>query len=320
MSPKKLILLAFVLSVIVAGIIYVILTGFLSPKPTPVTETKQYVNVVVAAVDIPERTRINKDMVKTVRVPAEIAPQSAIRSADDAVGKTAYTKIMKEDVLTTQKISGGEAGFTGMIPSDTRAITIPLNDITGVAGFAKPGDYVDIYLVSEKAYKNAIYGKLVVQNVLLLAINKSSDTGSATVTNTESKGDPVENQGKKPQAAQQNAGTMTMATIAVTPADVLKIAAAEKEGTLYIALRPDRPEESYAYVPDYFQYMASGKEEQANQQQQAPRAAAPAQQPIPYYSAPAPAGEGSPSVSIAPEPSNNVEVIRGNSVSRVNVR
>lgn len=322
MSPRKLILLAFVLSVLVAGIIYIVLTGFLAPKPEPATASPRTVNVVVAAVDIPERTRITKDMLKTISVPKEIVPESAIRTTDDAVGKTAYTTILKEDVLTSQKVSSSRAGFVGTIPPDTRAITIPMNDLTGVSGFVQPGDYVDIFLVSDKSYKNAIYGKVVLQNVLVLAINKSYASPEANTSAPQAAGEEAKAQAKQassqPTAA---AGTVSMVTIAVAPADVLKIEAALHEGTLYMALRPDTPSDEYSVVPDYFQYTAGGKEEQEAKTQQAARQPAPA--PAPAYT-PAPDYAPSsyqPSVSIAPaEPSQDVQVIRGNSVSNQTVK
>lgn len=308
MSPRKLILLALALSIIVAGIIYIILTGFLTPKQQPVAAT-QYQNVVVAAVDIPERTRITKDMLKVVKVPKDVVPQDAIRSADDAVGKASLTKILKEDVITGQKLLGGK-GFSGTIPDNMRAITIPINDITGVSGLIKAGDYVDIFLVStNKAYKNAVFGKLVLQNVLLLAVNTSFGNGQ-----------PADNQENKQDNKQQAAGKLGMVTIAVPPADVLRIQGALQEGTLCLALRPDIPSESYTVVPDYFQYMAGGedaKQESPRQQAQQPSQAVPQAQYYPAAQpAPAPASNGGGGYSGG----QNVEVIRGNSVSQVNVR
>ena len=301
MSPRKLIMLAFVLSVFVAGIIYVVLTGFLAPKPQPVA-APQYINVVVAAVDIQDRTRLTSEMLKTVRVTGDVVPADAIHTVNEAVGRTTTKKIMKDDIVTASKLAGSKGGLAGTIPADTRAITIPVNDVTGVSGLIKPGDYVDIFLVSNKSYKNAIYGKLVLQNVLLLAINTTMADQQQAADNKDSK-----------DKAQTTNSKMGLVTLAVNPTDVLKIEAAMQEGTLYLALRPDIPDESYTVIPDYFQYMAGGDEQKAQPQQQTQASAQP---PQPIYQG---GGQSAAASTGGGGGGNNVEVIRGNSVSKVNV-
>ena len=52
------------------------------------------------------------------------------------------------------------------------------SDVTGVAGFAQPGDYVDVMLVSGNVEPHKVVSELILQNVLLLAINKSVDNTS----------------------------------------------------------------------------------------------------------------------------------------------
>ena len=83
---------------------------------------------------------------------------------------------MQGDVLTDQKVllDDKQAGFVGMIPPDCRAVSVAINDITGIAGFAKAGDYVDVMVVSDSREKNKVTGEILLQNVLLLAINKTS--------------------------------------------------------------------------------------------------------------------------------------------------
>lgn len=308
MSPRKLILLAFVLSVIVASIIYIILTGFLTPKQEAAV-VPQYQNVVVAAVDIPERTRITKDMLKTINVPKDVVSQDAVHTIGDAVGKAAAVRIMKEDIITGQKLTGGN-GFSGTIPDNMRAITIPINDLTGVAGLVKPGDYVDIFMIStNKAYKNAVYGKLILQNVLLLAVNTSFNN----VQGTDAK-DAKDNKDKQ----QQPAGKLGMVTIAVQPSDVMRVQGALQEGILYLALRPDLPSESYTVVPDYFQYMAGGQEEPKQQQSSQP--VQPATAPMPYYPPVQAQVISNGSSGYSDGGGRGIEVIRGNSVSQVRVQ
>jgi hypothetical protein len=51
-----------------------------------------------------------------------------------------------------------------------------------------------------------------------------------------------------------------MATVAVSPADAMKLMAAQQEGTLYLALRPGSAEQGWTFVPDYYYYMSGSAE------------------------------------------------------------
>jgi pilus assembly protein CpaB len=192
------------------------------------------------------------------------------------VGKIAKLKILQGDPLTAQKFfaDASMAGFTGSIPADKRAISIAITDITGISGFAKPGDYVDVILINSKSRKNAISGTTILQNVLLLAVNKT-------------------NAGK---TADSNKESMATATLALAPADTLRLAVSQSQGTLYLALRPFKPQNGFVPTSEFLAY-------------QYEPAAEPQQSAAADYAVPPPV----PSA-------HSIPVIRGNSVSTVEVR
>ena len=109
-------------------------------KAVPMTQ------VVVAKQDIPQRTVITESMLKVVDMPQDAVPSGAIVDMSDAIDKPANVPIQEGDILTDKKVVNDPrlAGFAGMIPPDCRAISVGITDITGIAGFAKPGDYVDV--------------------------------------------------------------------------------------------------------------------------------------------------------------------------------
>lgn len=318
MSVKKFGLIAFLVSLLAALVIYGIFRALAGPELSTAAVQNGTVSVVMASSDIPNYTKIMGNMVKMVQVPKEMAPDTAEGSLADVVGKTAQVPILKGDVVTSAKISAGPGGFIGMIPPNMRAVTIPLSDITGVAGFARPGDRVDIFFISTKSYKNIIYGKLMMQNVMLLGINKTSAAQSGQPSGTDNK-----NNGAAAVQAPSVQGAVAMATVAVSPADAMKLMAAQQEGTLYLALRPGSAEQGWTFVPDYYYYMSGSAEASggaAPQTASAPAASSPAPAAVsrtPSYASPAP--------SYAPAPSSagggrTVEVIRGNAVSQVQVK
>mgnify|MGYP003596621543 FL=1 len=60
-------------------------------------------------------------------------------------------------------------GLSGVIADGKRAITVRVNDVVGVAGFALPGNLVDILVNIKDDNKNPI-SKIVLEQILVLAI------------------------------------------------------------------------------------------------------------------------------------------------------
>ena len=328
---RQWVVAAGVVSILLGLMVYFAMSGD-DEKAAEKPQTN-LVQVVAAKQDIPERTVVKEDMLKVVEVPSELVPEGAFRDVADAVDHPTSTAIQQGDIMTSRKVYVDirMAGFTGIIPPDCRAVTIPINDITGVSGFAHPGDYVDIMIISGTK-ENGINGRIILQDVLLLGINRTADLPN-TPTGDSSKKDGD----KKDDASAQNVGnvntkassdTMATATVALKPADALKLAAASQEGTLYLVLRPFKPRDMYTFDTDY-----AGVPQGNGQQTAAP--SAPQSAPAPALSAPqsapsapsysggsgysAPSSSGS-SASSMPVLGRTIEVIRGVTSTREGVQ
>ena len=331
---RQWVVAAGVVSILLGLMVYLAMSGD-DQKAAEKPQTN-LVQVVAAKQDIPERTVVKEDMLKVVEVPSELVPEGAFRDVADAVDHPTSTAIQQGDIMTSRKVYVDirMAGFTGIIPPDCRAVTIPINDVTGVSGFAHPGDYVDIMIISGTK-ENGINGRIILQDVLLLGINRTADLPN-TPTGDSSKKDGD----KKDDASAQNVGnvntkassdTMATATVALKPADALKLAAASQEGTLYLVLRPFKPRDMYTFDTDY-----AGVPQGNGQQTAAPSApqSAPAPAPSAPQSAPsapsysggsggsgysAPSSSGS-SASSMPVLGRTIEVIRGVTSTREGVK
>lgn len=331
---RQWVVAAGVVSILLGLMVYFAMSGD-DEKAAEKPQTN-LVQVVAAKQDIPERTVVKEDMLKVVEVPSELVPEGAFRDVADAVDHPTSTAIQQGDIMTSRKVYVDirMAGFTGIIPPDCRAVTIPINDVTGVSGFAHPGDYVDIMIISGTK-ENGINGRIILQDVLLLGINRTADLPN-TPTGDSSKKDGD----KKDDASAQNVGnvntkassdTMATATVALKPADALKLAAASQEGTLYLVLRPFKPRDMYTFDTDY-----AGVPQGNGQQTAAPSApqSAPAPAPSAPQSAPsapsysggsggsgysAPSSSGA-SASSMPVLGRTIEVIRGVTSTREGVK
>lgn len=334
---RQWVVAAGVVSILLGLMVYFAMSGD-DEKASEKPQTN-LVQVVAAKQDIPERTVVKEDMLKVVEVPSELVPEGAFHDVADAVDHPTSTAIQQGDIMTSRKVYVDirMAGFTGIIPPDCRAVTIPINDVTGVSGFAHPGDYVDIMIISGTK-ENGINGRIILQDVLLLGINRTADLPN-TPTGDSSKKDGD----KKDDASAQNVGnvntkassdTMATATVALKPADALKLAAASQEGTLYLVLRPFKPRDMYTFDTDYAgvpqgngQAASSSSAPSAPQSAPAPAPSAPQSAPsAPSYSGgsggsgySAPSSSGS-SASSMPVLGRTIEVIRGVTSTREGVK
>lgn len=308
MSPRKLILLCAFFALMIFIILYSTLSSFEDKKEEKTPEAAG-VAVIEAATDISPRTVITDDMLKASVVPESLLPPGALTDKKLIVGHKAGVTILAGDVVTRRKLDvSAAAGFQGLIPDGMRALSFGINDISGVSGFAKPGDHVDILLISSQDGKNRVTSKMLLRDVLLLAINKSSmGQGYVAPKKDDKDGKDESNGNKMPTAPRRtdtsSMGTPAVATVALSPYDAAKLTASLQVGQVQLMLRPAdgaAETESVAYyvIP-------------------LPKPDPPA---APSYTPYPPQGAPQPQVEISGGQTgtagNGIEVIRGTSVTR----
>jgi len=262
------------------------------PKPDPapakpaVTQVKD-IQIVTAKTSIPERTLIKEEMLSFKTVRSNNVPNGAFTRTTDLVGRPTRVAVNPGEVITAQKVFASilDMGLSGRIPADCRAITVGISDVTGVAGFAQPGDYVDVLLISSQVENNKVVSEMILQNVLLLAINKQVENPSSAPVQSNSQDNKGQKAGNQPKVE----GKPAMATMALVPEDALKLAAKAQLGQIYLVLRPYRPSNGISDDTYYSVTKASGK------------------MPV----TPPPAGTIPPGEDIENSPTANVQVIRG---------
>lgn len=307
MSPRKLILLCAFFALMIFIILYSTLSSFENKKEEKTPEAAG-VAVIEAAMDISPRTVITDDMLKASVVPESLLPPGALTDKKLIVGHKAGVTILAGDVITRRKLDvSAAAGFQGLIPDGMRALSFGINDISGVSGFAKPGDHVDILLISSQDGKNRVTSKMLLRDVLLLAINKSSmGQGYVALKKDDKDGKDESNGNKMPTAPRRtdtsSMGTPAVATVALSPYDAAKLTASLQVGQVQLMLRP-----------------ADGAAETESVAYYVIPLPKPDPQVAPSYATYPPQGAPQPQVSISGGQTGmagGIEVIRGTSVTR----
>ncbi len=213
--------------VYVIGVLLAVLAGFavylfaseLQASSAPVAI--QTAPVVVSTVDIPAETLITADMVALKDLPEETVHADAALKLENVVGSIAVEPIVSgEQVLTERLAVQGEGANTLSyeLEKGHRAISVAVDEVTGISGFINAGDHVDvvatiIYPKPEGEQTFAI-STMLVENVLVVK------TGLVTVDKEDTK------------------DIYQTVTLSVIPDDALKINYAASNGSIRLILRP----------------------------------------------------------------------------------
>ncbi len=140
---KKVVVFALIAAICAGALLYFYLGKLEQQKEVKV----EYETVVVAAVSISAYTPITTEMVTLSQVPLGTSHPLAAHALEEVIGYVTESDIIAgEQVLPVKLKQLGEtdSGMSYIIPEGMRAVTIAVDEITGVAGFLQRGDYVDV--------------------------------------------------------------------------------------------------------------------------------------------------------------------------------
>ena len=215
LSKKSLFLVAVGLSAVFAFMLYRYLSAPVGGE-----------TVIVAKNDILPKTTITADMVKEISVPKDYIQPNALQDKKKVVGSISREALITGQQITTRNlvIAGKTTGFTGLIPKDKRAMTVAVTEESGVAGFTKPGDFVDVIVTIDQKELGEPVSKTILQNLQVLAYNRDVEINEGITT---------ANKG----AAAPTSKTNTV-TLAVNPLEAVQLALGDEKGKIRLALRP----------------------------------------------------------------------------------
>lgn len=185
--------------------------------------------VAVATKDpIPMHTKLTEQQLKLVQIPKSVLTGSEFTAVKDVAGQVSAVSLDPgEIVLKSRVVPEGKGTLSYRIPQGMRAITIRIDELTGVAGNPQPGDLVDLVLIlaEKQPLRPAASARLIYEGVQVLAKGPASN---------------AENSGKDGAAVTDPAGgpKLTSITLAMKPDQAVEVALAEQVGVIKLMLRP----------------------------------------------------------------------------------
>jgi pilus assembly protein CpaB len=187
-------------------------------------QKRDVVSIVVATKDLPLGKRVEQTDVKLAAVDRQNLPKGAFLKTADVVDRaTSVPMTTNEPILATKLAAKGSGeGLTSLIEPGTRAISVQVNEISGVSGFIQPGTRVDVLFTRQFSNGDAAT-TTILQNVKVIAYGKQLEPPA--------KVDPRDT--SKP----------TVATLLVTQDQAQKLALAMQRGKIQLVLRNALDEE-----------------------------------------------------------------------------
>jgi len=210
-NPRAIAML--VVSVIIGLAATIVASGWLAQQGRAASK-----KVVVAAVDIELGSRLNPQLLKSIDWPSGSLPSGAISDPQVLQDRVVKTSILRGEPLLEAKLApvGSTGGLSAVIPEGKRAITVRVNDVVGVAGFALPGNYVDIVVntqIEGQGGGDRQISKIVLEHILVLAVAQEASRDET-----------------KPKV-------VNAVTLEVTPDQAERLDLARSVGTLSLVLR-----------------------------------------------------------------------------------
>ena len=166
-------LFAFLVSLGASVVIYKLVSGRLEARAAAETKT-----ILVATRDLAVGELI-RDM--DIRKGEWVGPlpESAVLNPDDLVERGVVQNIYAGEPFLQSRLApkGAGAGLAATIPPGMRAVALPVNQVSGVAGFVTPGQRVDILISGNSPNINrpdlGTLTKTLLQNVEVLSAGQS---------------------------------------------------------------------------------------------------------------------------------------------------
>lgn len=171
-------------------------------------------SIVVAAGDIRPGVPITAGQLRVVAWPSGGVPAGTFPKKELVVGRVARQPIIANEPVVDVRLARRDAkgGLSSLIAPGMRAISVRVDEVIGVAGFALPGGYVDV-MVSARDASSAPFSRIVLSRVKVVAAEQ--DTA----------GDPTQPK------------VVRAVTLELGPEDAEKLDLARNIGSLSLVLR-----------------------------------------------------------------------------------
>src|SRR2546426_3034424 len=187
-------------------------------KKTTAPPPRDLITVAAAAHDLAIGKRIQADDLKLVTLDGKDLPRGVFLKTAEVVDRAVAVPIIAGEIVLNGKLAakGSGEGLTALIAPGMRAVSVQVNEISGVSGFIQPGTRVDVLFT--RVFSNGDAATTtILQNAKVIAYGRQLDPAA--------KLDP------------RDTSRPTVATLLVTQEQAQKLVLAGQRGRIQLVLR-----------------------------------------------------------------------------------
>lgn len=199
---------------------------YIAKVKASVTEGQELVEVVVIKKPVEAGTSVAEMIatgsVASERIPKQYVADSALLSTEGYSDRVLTTSLAAGEQLTDGKFKNlDDSGLAYKVPENMIAVSIAVDEVTGVSGRLQPGDKVDVIATFSPGPGDRDMTKVMLQNVEILATSYSG-TGDNSDGITK---------------AQQSGIDKKTVTLIMHPSHAEKLVFAVEKGHIWLGLR-----------------------------------------------------------------------------------
>jgi len=144
--------------------------------------------IVVAAESLAYGATLTPDSVVEIPWFSNTLPEGAFAAKDDLINggrRIVLSPLKRGEAVLRSKVTGPgqRASLASVLDEGKRAVTVPVDDVRGVAGFVLPGDFVDIVIIADDgSTKRQNYSDILLEHIKVLAIDQLASEGEGQPT------------------------------------------------------------------------------------------------------------------------------------------
>jgi len=155
-------------ALVISSIFYQMTARAGGPKRSEPTDQR---DLVVAARPLSVGTTVKPADIKLAKVPTVGFPKGAFSKPEEVIDRPVVSNILIDEPILEGRLAarGSGLGLAPIIPVGMRAVTVRVNDVTGISGFVLPGMRVDILVTGRPPSMDGTVTVTPLQNMLVLS-------------------------------------------------------------------------------------------------------------------------------------------------------
>ncbi len=192
-------------ALVISSVFYQMTARAGSPKKAEATDLK---DIVLAARPLSVGTTVKPADIKLGKIPSANFPKGAFAKPEEVIDRPLISNILMDEPVLEGRLAarGSGVGLAPIIPVGMRAVTLRVNDVTGIAGFVLPGMRVDVLVTGQPpdSTTSVTATPIQLQNLLVLS--------AGTVMQPDARGQAMPAQTVTLLGTPEQAETLTLAS------------------------------------------------------------------------------------------------------------